>query len=172
MTTFLKLHHGFLEHEKHAELSREALLLHISGLMYASRELTDGRLSKGIAPKAVWAAWLTGCDIDALAGELIDAGVWENWPNHYLIVNYTDHNRTKEQVDHQKALRAERNRRYNSKRNEEEPSTDTDTDYREDASSDASYGASYPCPVETTPAATARSTARAAIRLIRDTSNA
>jgi hypothetical protein len=164
MTTFLKLHHGFLEHEKHADLSREALLLHISGLMYASRELTDGRLPKGIAPRSVWAAWLTGCDIEALAGELIDAGVWEDWPNHYSIVNYTDYNRTKEQVDHEKALRAGRNRRYNSKRIEEQPSTDTDTDYRGDASRDASRDASYEFPVDVLPIATARANARSAIR--------
>lgn len=110
MSTFLKLHHGFLEHEKHADLSREALLLHISGLMYASRELTDGRLSKGRVPRAVWSAWVSDLDVDALATELIDAGVWENWPGHFQIVNYVEHNNTRQQVEEARAADRERKR--------------------------------------------------------------
>lgn len=127
MATFLKLHHGFLEHEKHAELSNDALLLHISGLMHASRELTDGRLTKSPMVRISWSARLVaaGADVDALIAELVDEGVWEDWPSHYQIVNFAEHNRTKAQVD---AVReADRRRKRTQRERISEPS-DADTD--------------------------------------------
>ncbi len=101
MSTFLKLHHGFLEHEKHAELTNAALLLHISGLMHASERLTDGRLPKAMTVRLQWSARLVaeGSNVDALIGELIRAGVWEDHAKHYSIVKYLDHNNSRAQVD-------------------------------------------------------------------------
>lgn len=127
MATFLKLHHGFLDHEKHAELSNAALMLHISGLMYSSERLTDGRLSKSPAVRLGWSARLVaeGHDVAALAVELIDAGVWVEWPDRYEIVNYSRYNRTRQQVDTQ---RERDKRRKRSQREKDLPNTDTDTD--------------------------------------------
>lgn len=127
MATFLKLHHGFLDHEKHAELSNDALMLHISGLMYSSERLTDGRLSKAPAVRLVWSARLAagGADVDRLICELIDAGVWVEWPDRYEISKFADHNRTRAQVDEHRASDRRRKRAQREKTN---PSSDTDTD--------------------------------------------
>ena len=127
MATFLKLHHGFLEHEKHAELSNDALMLHICGLMHASERLTDGRLSKAPAVRLVWSARLAAADadVDRLISELIDAGVWVEWPDRYEIAKFSDHNRTRAQVDEK---RASDRRRKRLQREKTSPSSDTDTD--------------------------------------------
>ena len=127
MSTFLKLHHGFLDHEKHAELTNSALLLHISGLMYASDRLTDGRLPKAPAVRIAWSARLVaeGCDTDALIRELIDAGVWVEYPDRWEIVNYARHNNTKAQVD---AIRESDRARKQKQRAKKPPETQLETE--------------------------------------------
>ncbi len=120
MATFLKLHHGFLEHEKHAELSNAALLLHISGLMHASERLTDGRLSKAPAVRIAWSSRLIaeGHDTDTLIAELIDAGVWTDDGDRYQIVNYSDHNNTRAVVEQIRAADRERKRKARERKAE------------------------------------------------------
>lgn len=168
MSTFLKLHHGFLEHEKHAHLTNDALLLHISGLMFASERLTDGRLPKAPAVRIAWSARLVaeGCDIDQLIVELVDAGIWLEYPDRWEIVNYADHNRTKDQVD---AIReANRNRKRKQRSEPSETDTDTETDGQCDSARDSRAESRRDTPPdndEPTP------NPLAAIRLIKGTAN-
>lgn len=126
--TFLRLDHGFLDDPDHLALSRDAALLHICGLLYASKHLTDGVLDKNPRVVSQWAPYhyVDGVDLEPLAGELIAAGKWEDWPKHWQIVGFLKWNNSRAQVEEWRER--ERNRKKNASK--EEPQADvqiTDT---------------------------------------------
>lgn len=137
--TFLRLSHGFLDDPDHLALSRDALLLHWCALLYASKHLTDGVLYKNPRARAQWAPHFVadGVDIDPIADELIAAGKWEDWPDHWEIVGFLRWNNSKAQVEAWRAAERDRKqKKADEKREERKPVSDvqiTDTPRGTDA---------------------------------------
>lgn len=136
-TTFLRLNHNFVNHARFVELSNDALVLHLAGLSHASEHLTDGRLSKAPIERIKWATRFVarGDDLDAAIAELTDAGVWLDRDDHFEIDGYTDHNRSRAEVDElreanrrrQAEWRARQKGKSSSGPNPADADTDTDT---------------------------------------------
>ncbi len=126
--TYLQLRHGFIDSEKHVGLSSLAMFVYVCGLMYSSERRTDGRVPKGRHGR--WAPHLVddGHDIAALAGELVAAGVWSDEGDHWLIVNFLEHNRSREEIEQRKAKDRDRKRTEREKQRSVIPDADTDTD--------------------------------------------
>jgi len=127
--TWTKFDHGFLHHEKYAALTAAALMLHMCGVMHSSEHLTDGRVPKARSIRGAYAGHLIadGQDVDKLAQELIDAGVWDDWPHHWEILGYLEHNRSKTEVDALKAANRRRQAKFRAKKSTPTTATDTDT---------------------------------------------
>lgn len=90
--TYLKLDDTLWQQPHMMVLSDPAWRLHLSGMSYASHNLTDGDIPEGIVramhPKAVKAA-----------GELVDAGLWARTDAGWTIVGYLKGQRSKAQVE-------------------------------------------------------------------------
>jgi hypothetical protein len=111
--TWIKIDDQFADHPKFVARSDHAIATWVRALAYSSRYLTDG-----VIPKA--AQRLIGSDsaIDELvaAGVLIDRG--DDWEIH----DYTDHQRTRAEVEADRAAAAERSRAYRNRKRQEAPS--------------------------------------------------
>ena len=92
-----------------AEVSRDARLLYVEGLVYCATALTDGLIRVRLA------RFSDADDVEACALELIDAGLWARNGSHYLVVDYLDHQQKAEDVERKRAearRRQERSRRH------------------------------------------------------------
>lgn len=101
MSTWIKLLDTFPEHPDVLDLSDAAFRAYVEALCYCSRNLTDGDMTAaavlrrlGVRPK--------------VADELVAVGLWATSPDGYVIVNYTKHQRSRDEVD---KLRERGNRR-------------------------------------------------------------
>lgn len=74
-------------------LTDRAFRLHVEGLVWSNRKLTDGQLAKD--DMARWAH-----DPDA-AEELVSIGWWEDHGEHCQIIHHLGYQRTREQVARQ-----------------------------------------------------------------------
>lgn len=91
---WVKLDDHFFSHPKVLPLSKGAKLLYLSGLTYASAQLTDGRLN---AAAVVLAAKIVSV-APKLADELAEAGLWEADGDGYAIHDYLTYNPAREKV--------------------------------------------------------------------------
>jgi hypothetical protein len=112
------------EHPKIAGLSNAAFRLHVEGLCYSARTLSDG-LIPAVAAKRL----LTSGSTKA-AQELVAAGVWESISDSFLIHDYHDYQPTKAKVLELREIRAKAGRlggrpkanpNQNAKQNESKP---------------------------------------------------
>src|SRR5436190_5561009 len=69
--TYVKVHDGLPDHPKVIEAGGEAGWLYICGLAYASRQLTDGVISKRLVPRLT-----DGSKPEASASALVRVGLW------------------------------------------------------------------------------------------------
>jgi hypothetical protein len=100
---WLKVDDALTENPKCVGLSPFAWTLWIHGLAYCSRNLTDGNIPHAIVPRL--------CSIkDAAkaAAELVDAGLWHVTPDGWTVHDYLDHQRSRAQVQADRAAAAER----------------------------------------------------------------
>jgi hypothetical protein len=89
----VNLDDAFTDHPKVAGLSDRAFRLHVSGICYSNRHLTDGLVPASVVPRLVG-----GSHGKALV-ELIDRGMWRHvLDGAYEIHDYLDWNRSREQV--------------------------------------------------------------------------
>ncbi|MGH3735846.1 MAG: hypothetical protein ACRDT6_09535 [Micromonosporaceae bacterium] len=96
---------GFPDHPKVAGLSDAAFRLHVSGICYSARHLTDGIIDAAMVPRLVPAFRRR------TLVELVDRGMWIQVPfgDAYSIHDYLEWNRSREQViDSRERLRAVR----------------------------------------------------------------
>lgn len=155
---WVKVDDGFADHPKTLMLSLAAQGLWLAGLCYASRHMTDGRLP---------AAFLRRVGDDgaaAAAEELVAVGLWHDNGAGWHIHDYTDYQRTREQIEAISETRAEAGRRggvakaqqaagkllANGRQNESKrlPDTDTDTETEtENVGSARARAASQPAAV-------------------------
>jgi hypothetical protein len=119
---WIKIDDSFPDHPKVVGLSDKAFRVHISGLCYCGRYLTDGFIPMQIAARFA--------DEDmAILSDLVTAGLWrEDLPNNgFVIHDYLTHQTSKEQVENKrKALRdrAKRYRERHANSTESEPEDD------------------------------------------------
>lgn len=105
--TWIKIDDQFADHPKFVARSDHAIATWVRALAYSSRYLTDG-----IIPKA--AQRLIGPDqaIDELVGASILIDLDDAWKIH----DYTDHQRSRAEVEADRAASAERSRAYRNRR--------------------------------------------------------
>jgi len=121
--SYLKLDHQFFKSPKHAGLSDLAVLMHVTGIHYASDSVTDGYLPK--RPASLWAMHLveSGRDIQAIVDELVAAGLWADAGDSWHIVNYLDWNWSKEQIEERSRRKADNQRAYRERKDTESVET-------------------------------------------------
>jgi hypothetical protein len=83
-----KLDDEFVEHPRISPLSDKAFRLHVAGICHAARKLTDGHISRTDARILQALTKARGRHID----ELLDAGVWTENGDGWVIRDYLDYN--------------------------------------------------------------------------------
>ena len=86
---YLNLDDGFSDHEKVDALSDGAFRLHVAGLCYCAKHLTDGVVPKRKVHR------LTPTYKPTLLRELLDAAMWMPHPDGYEMHDYLDWNKSK-----------------------------------------------------------------------------
>ncbi|MGK3107922.1 hypothetical protein [Streptomyces sp. WAC05858] len=110
--TYVKVHDGLPDHPKIIEAGGEAGWLYICGLAYASRQLTDGVISKRLVSRLT-----DGSKPEASASALVRVGLWHDGehdcpkcpqagPDNYVIHDYLDHQRSASEVADLRSKRA------------------------------------------------------------------
>lgn len=131
--TWVKLTDTFADDPRLEEAGADAAIVHVAGLCWCSRQLTDGT----IPAKSARRLWSVN-DIDQAIAALVTAGLWTEVDGGYAIVNYLEDQPSAEEVRHQQQLKADRMRRWREKKNGVDASTDASQDGPRDASRDAS----------------------------------
>jgi hypothetical protein len=109
---WVKLDDCFVEHRKVEEAGDLAAWMYVCGLQYSSRALSDGFIPAGRVSK------LTGLARPMkLAEKLVDVGLWESVAGGFQIHDYTDHQRTAEQVKRERVASKERVTKHRAQRN-------------------------------------------------------
>jgi hypothetical protein len=106
--SWLRIDDTFDEHPKIEPLTDKAFRLHMAGLLYCSRQLTDGFVPLRVLPK------LAGYAKRSLI-ELVDAGLWHPHGDGYKLHDYLDYQRSREQVLADRAAAADRQRKAREK---------------------------------------------------------
>lgn len=109
--TWVKIDDTVTEHPKCVGMSPNAWTLWLHGLAYSSRNLTDGHIP------AVMLSRLSGVpQPKKVAAELVVAGLWHDSADGYEIHDYCEHQRTKADIEAERAAaRARRNNGRNSR---------------------------------------------------------
>lgn len=109
----LRVYDEFLEDEAITSLTDRSYRLHVSALIYCSRNLTDGHLSEK-AVKVLQA--ILDYPVRKHVSELEGAGLWVSESSGYCIKNYLEFNPDAATVKREKAKARERMRRLREKR--------------------------------------------------------
>lgn len=110
--SWVKLDDGFAEHPKVIAAGPLAGWVHVCGLCYCNRNLTDGYVPRAIARRladfehvgletgGVPGMVAVGVDVDCelLVEILVEVGMWEEVEGGYVIHDYLDYNPSKEDV--------------------------------------------------------------------------
>lgn len=105
--TWIKLDDRMPENAKVVEAGHEAAWLYVCGLAYASRNLTDGRIPKGIVARLSDLP-----DAATAAKRLCEVGLWKAESGAYVIHDYNDYQRSKDEIEAVRAAGRERQRRH------------------------------------------------------------
>lgn len=109
--SWLKIDDGFFEHAKIEELSHAAFRLHVGGLCFCARLLTDGRVTESNLRKIAAAGRISS--VRKYVDELVDARLWSEHPRGgWKIKDYLDYNPSSIQVKEQRRRNAERQARH------------------------------------------------------------
>ncbi len=104
--SWFHLDDNFPDHRKVAGLSDAAFRLHVAGLAYCSRGLTDGIIPADDVPRLVRRYK------PSARTELVDGGLWVESLGHYLIHDYLDWNDSRERVMEKRQKAAKRRAAY------------------------------------------------------------
>ena len=105
--TWIKIDDQFADHPKFVARTDPAIATWVRALAYSSRYLTDG-----VIPKA--AQRLIGPDI--AIDELLEAGLLLDGYDSWVIHDYTEHQRSRAEVEADREKNAERSRAYRSRK--------------------------------------------------------
>ncbi len=95
----MKLDDGFAEHPKVLSVSVQARWAYISAICYTSRRLTDG-----VIPRSVLSALSIS---PKLVSELVNASLWDNHGDDFMIHDYLEYNSTKAEIEERRRVRSE-----------------------------------------------------------------
>lgn len=109
----LRIYDEFLEDEVILALKHPAYRVHVSALIYCSRNLTDGEVSDR-AVKVLQAT--LGYQLKVSIAELVAAGLWVPMGSGYRIRNYLEFNSDAETVKKERAKARERMRKLRGAR--------------------------------------------------------
>lgn len=99
--TWVKLDDAMPDHPKVIGISDAALGAYVRMLCYSSHYLLDGDLPADVVARLVRPKQVA---------ELVERGLWRQIMSGYLIVNYGKHQRSRAQIEGQRAAAAERQR--------------------------------------------------------------
>ena len=121
---WIKIDDSFPDHPKVVGLSDKAFRVHINGLCYCGKYLTDGKVPMKIAAR------FSEEDMAVIA-ELSMAGLWiEDLPNNgFIIHDYLTHQTSKDQVEQKRANLRERQKRYREKQAPDNNAEPVDDDW-------------------------------------------
>ncbi len=140
--SWVKISDTFADDPRLESAGPEALVLHVAGLCYCSRQLTDGRVPARAA-RRLWSVE----NVDAALEALVREGLWEPLEDgSYRIVEYLSDQPSAEQVLEQRAQKAKRQAAWRAKRAGDTPSTDAPRSPSTDASRDAPVDPAPPRP--------------------------
>lgn len=103
--TWLKLDDGFADHPKIDGLSDGAFRLHVAGMLYAARHLTDGAIPARAVPRL-----MPGYDV-TLVAELVDAGLWHHEGDGYEVHDFLEWNPSADEAKAKRKARQEAGRK-------------------------------------------------------------
>jgi hypothetical protein len=103
---YLNLDDNFADHPKVDRLSDAAFRLHVAGMLYAAKHLTNGKIPADRPPRLVPKFKPT------ILAELFDAGLWRQNGVGYEIHDYLDWNKSREWWEKKRAADAERRRKW------------------------------------------------------------
>lgn len=106
--SYLLIDDVFAEHPKIEGLSDKAFRLHVTGLLFCARNLTDGRLTD----RSVKVVCASANASRKHVVELRDAGLWLAADGGFEIKDYLEHNPKAEVVKKRRADAADRQRRH------------------------------------------------------------
>lgn len=104
MTNWIKVHNSMPQHPKLLRAGDRAAWLQVCGLCYANEHLTDGFIPRHALP--VVAPGVRGAE--KLARLLVDVGMWDEVDDGWRIHDYTDHQRSAEEVRERRSKDAAR----------------------------------------------------------------
>jgi hypothetical protein len=100
-STFAQLDLRFDEHPRYFDYGAAEMGLIACAITCANRLLSDGIIPRG------WPSRRFGADIESIVKRLVTDGVWKRLRDgNYEIVGYLDHNRSKQEVEEMKQVRA------------------------------------------------------------------
>ena len=111
---YLNLDDNFADHPKVDRLSHGAFRLHVAGLCYCAKHLTDGAIPADRPPRLISGYRSTYLD------ELVDQGLWADGGDRYQVHDYLDWNRSREWWEDKRARDAKRKRKWREAREAEE----------------------------------------------------
>lgn len=129
--TWVKIEDSLPDHERAIRAGDRAMWLWVAGLCWCSRHLSDGKIPREVVPR------LTGApDALKLASVLVEVGLWRETKAAFVVRNYGRFQRTRDEVDAERAATRKRVAKHREKRSgnavtngsETPPDTDTDTD--------------------------------------------
>jgi hypothetical protein len=107
----VKLDDCFSDHPKVEQAGDLAAWMYVCGLQYCSRALSDGFVPATRVPR------LTGLSRPMkLAEKLVEVGLWEPVDGGFQVHDYAEHQRTAEQIKHQRQTTANRVTRHREQR--------------------------------------------------------
>jgi hypothetical protein len=138
---WIRLDDQFPDHPKVIAAGPMAAWLHVCGIGYCNRLLTDGLIPKGQVRKLADAD-----DAMALATRLVEVGLWEEVEGGYRIHDFLDYQPSAEQVKAERADNAKRQHEWRERKKQERNAvTNTVTDGVSNAPRNAPVtGAPYP----------------------------
>jgi hypothetical protein len=101
--TWVKIDDSFPDHPKIKGLKDDEFRLYMTALCYSSRYLTDG-----VIPLNIIRTFIESRSKSSRISALVDANLWEIVADNILILSYSEYQFTKERVESERKLAAER----------------------------------------------------------------
>ena len=112
---YLLIEDGFADNAKITSLSDSAFRLYVTSLVQSARNMEDGVISR---ERLLFSASISKiARPNAVAKELVDAGLWDENGRCFLIHDYLKHNPSRAEIEERRAQARSRKRKWNASRN-------------------------------------------------------
>jgi hypothetical protein len=111
---WVKLDDGFFRHPKVVRAGRDGRALYLAGLCWCSSQLSNGVTPAELLPLLAFDAGVPLDDAAVAADRLVEVGLWERVPEGWKVHDYEEHQRTREQVEHERELNRKRQQKKRS----------------------------------------------------------